>query len=364
MTTKFVWEDQIYKLITGSLQDPIWHAEGDVATHTRMVVSEMLGHEKFSGLPKVAQELLHRTAMLHDIGKPSCTQIEGTRIRNRGHSRAGAVLSRGLLYGEGYDPELREHLCALVRSHTTPMHAMNASDDEVRATVLKASLKLRCDYLTILAQADNRGRTTPESKEPFISNIGYFEEVAKDQGCLDKPYPFPSDHSKFLYFQSGGSRDPTYLAHDEPSFEVVIMAGFPAAGKDTWIKKHFSTLPVVSLDEIRKALGVPSGVNQSPVIVKAKEMFKGLLRKKQSFVFNATNLNADLRLQWVSLAAQYHARIRIVYVEIPLQELLRRNKARDESVRVPEAFIFKLMDKWGMPHPSEAHVVEYHYGSK
>lgn len=363
MTTKFVWEDQIYKMLTGSLQDPIWHAEGDVAVHTRMVVSEMLGHEKFSGLPKVTQELLHRTAMLHDIGKPSCTQFEGTRIRNRGHSRAGAVLSRGLLYGEGYDPELREHVCALVRSHTTPMHAMNSGDAEVRHTVLKASLKLRCDYLTILAQADNRGRTTPESKEPFISNIGYFAEVAKDQGCFEQPYPFFSDHSKFLYFQSGGDRDPAYHAHDDTKFEVVFMSGFPGAGKDTWIKKHYSTLPVVSLDEIRKTLRISSG-SQSPVIVKAKEMFKELLRKKQSFVFNATNLNLDLRTPWIQLAAQYNARTRIVYLEVPLPELLRRNKTREESARIPEYVIFKMMDKWAMPHPAEAHVVEYHYGGR
>lgn len=364
MTTKFLWEDSVYKMLDGSPQDAIWHAEGDVKIHTEMVVNEMLGHERFSELPKEAQELLHRTALLHDIGKPSCTQHEGGRIRNRGHSRAGAVLSRGLLYGEGYAPELREHLCALVRSHTTPMHAMNSGDAEVRATVLKASLKLRCDYLTILAQADNRGRTTPESKEPFISNIGYFEEVAKDQGCFDRPYPFPSDHSKFLYFQSGGSRDPTYLAHDDTEFEMILMAGFPGSGKDTWIKNNASTLPVVSLDEIRKALKVPSGVNQSPVIIKAKERFKELLRKKQSFVFNATNLNADLRLPWISLAAQYNARIRVVYLEVPLQELLRRNKTRDETARMPEAVIFKMMDKWSMPHPSEAQVVEYHFGGK
>src|SRR4051812_46548145 len=105
MTGKFIWEDSIYQMLTDSPQDPIWHAEGDVAIHTRMVVSEMLGHENFSSLSPVTQDLLHRTAMLHDIGKPSCTQVEGLRIRNRGHSRAGAVLSRGLLYGEGYDPE-------------------------------------------------------------------------------------------------------------------------------------------------------------------------------------------------------------------------------------------------------------------
>jgi predicted kinase len=121
---------------------------------------------------------------------------------------------------------------------------------------------------------------------------------------------------------------------------------------------------MVSLDEIRRNLKVPSGVNQSPVVIVAKEKFRELLRKKQSFVFNATNLNADLRLPWIALAAQYHARIRIVYLEVPLQEVLRRNKTREESDRLPESAIFKMIDKWTMPHPSEAHVVEYHFGGK
>lgn len=363
MTTKFIWEDSVYKMLEGHPQDDVWHQEGPVDVHTRMVVDEMLGHERFNTLPKEAQELLHRAALLHDIGKPSCTQHEGGRIRNRGHSRAGERLSRALLYGEGYSPVLREHLCALVRSHTVPMHAMNSDDSEVRATVLRASLGLRCDYLTMLSEADNRGRTTPESKEPFISNIGYFEELAKDLECIATPFAFRSSHSKFLYFQSSGTRDPSYLAHDDTEFEMILMAGFPGSGKDTWIKKNASTLPVVSLDEIRKELKVPSGTSQSPVIVKAKERLKELLRKKQSFVFNATNLNSDLRLPWIGLAAQYNARIRIVYVEVPLPELLRRNKLREESARIPENVIFKMMDKWSMPHPSEAHVVEYFFGT-
>jgi len=364
MVTSPTWEKLVYQRLTGSPQDPIWHAEGDVATHTRMVVAEMLSRKDFSKFNAGEQDLLHRTALLHDLGKPSCTQHEGGRIRNRGHSRKGAILARGLLYGEGYNPVLREHICALIRAHTVPMHAADDPQDEVQLRTLRASLGLRCRFLTMLAESDNRGRTTPEPKDPFVFNIDYFRELTHDFSCIDTPYPFPTDHSRFLYFQSGGQRRPDYKAHDDTKCEMVMLSGFPGSGKDTWIKKNLSKWPVVSLDDLRKQLKLPHGSNPGPVLTAAKEMFRENLRKRQSFVFHAKNLDPTLRQVWLGLAAQYNARIRIVYLEVPLPELLRRNKTREEAARIPEAALFDMMEKWDIPHLSEAHAIEYHFGGE
>jgi predicted kinase len=214
----------------------------------------------------------------------------------------------------------------------------------------------------MLAEADNKGRISSESKDQFNFNIDYFRELTRDLGCESKPYPFPSDHSRFLYFQSGGTRQPDYKAHDDTKCEVVVMAGFPGAGKDTWIKKNLPKWPMVSLDDIRKELELPHGSHPGPVIFKAKEMFREHLRKGQSFVFNAKNLNPDIRLPWLTLAAKYNARIRIVYLEVPLSELIQRNKTREEDARIPEAALYGMLEKWDIPHPSEAHTIEYHFG--
>jgi predicted kinase len=185
--------------------------------------------------------------------------------------------------------------------------------------------------------------------------------LAEEYDCQTGPFKFHSDHSRFTYFQSEGTRDPSYHAHDDCLGEMVMMCGLPGAGKDTWIKNNLPNYPRISLDNLRAELGVEPGENQGPVIARARESAKGLMRKNTSFVLNATSLVEQLRGFWISLASAYHFRTRIVYLEVPLPVLLRRNKERPEAARVPEHIIRKMMTKWEMPDQSEAHSVEYHY---
>ena len=64
-----------------------------------------------------------------------------------------------------------------------------------------------------------------------------------------------------------------------------------------------------------------------------------------------------MRAQLINLFAGYKARIRIVYVEAPLREVLSRNKQR--LLPVPQPVIYKLLDKLDMPDCTEAHRVDY-----
>lgn len=71
-------------------QDPIYHAEGDVWTHTQMVVAELLQDSDYALLTNEERETLFLSALLHDVAKCSTTQIgEGGRISQPGHSRRG-----------------------------------------------------------------------------------------------------------------------------------------------------------------------------------------------------------------------------------------------------------------------------------
>ena len=73
-------------------QDPLWHGEGDVWTHTRMVLDALAGMEDWRALDEAARRQLFLAALLHDIGKPACTETESDgRITSRGHSRRGPI---------------------------------------------------------------------------------------------------------------------------------------------------------------------------------------------------------------------------------------------------------------------------------
>src|SRR5690606_14812756 len=73
-------------------QEPEWHAEGDVWTHTVMVWQEVERLEGYANLSRADQILLLFTALLHDSGKPATTHLdpESGRLRSPRHSIVGA----------------------------------------------------------------------------------------------------------------------------------------------------------------------------------------------------------------------------------------------------------------------------------
>jgi hypothetical protein len=71
---------------------------------------------------------------------------------------------------------------------------------------------------------------------------------------------------------------------------------------------------------------------QGQVVNWAREQARNYLRNGCSFVWNTTNLSRQLRRQCIGLFADYHACIRIVYVETSEERLLRQNRQRQTPV--------------------------------
>ena len=113
---------------------------------------------------------------------------------------------------------------------------------------------------------------------------------------------------------------------------VTLMSGLPGAGKDTWLARHRSQLPVVSLDAVRDDLDLDARDNQGEVIQAAREQCRAHLRAGLDFAFNATNITRQVRRRWIDLFADYGARIEIAYLEPELATILARNKRRKHPV--------------------------------
>jgi predicted kinase len=299
-------------------------------------------------------------ALMHDIGKPSCTRTEGGRLTSRGHSARGELMARAILWRLGTPVEERELVCGLIRLHQLPFFAIER-DDAVRLA-LEASWVARCDLLALVTWADGAGRrcASPADQQRILDNVQLFVELCREQECLAAPRAFASDHARFEYFHTPG-RDPSYAAHDDTRCEAVLMAGLPAAGKDTWLYQHapeaIRGLPIVSLDAIRRELGVDPGEPQGRVVAAGRERARQHLRAGQGFVWNATNVTRSLRSQLVTLSRDYQARVRLVHVEAPESELRQRNLARAEPV--PQRVLDRLIAKWSVPDRTEAHAVEW-----
>lgn len=335
----------------GVPQDPVHHAEGDVATHTRMAAEALAGLAEWRALPPAERVRLFAAVLLHDVAKPDCTRRVDGHLSAHGHSRRGDLTARRVLWELGAPPAWREHVAALVRHHQVPFWAMERPDLE--RVALRVSLVARNADLALLATADILGRVCADAAR-VLDSIGLFREYCAELGVLDRPWPFASDHARFTYFRTPG-RDPRYAAHDDTRSTVTVLSGLPGAGKDTWVRAHAPDLPVVGLDAIRSELGVDPTGDQAAVVAAARERARAHLRAGRSFVWNATNLSRQQRDRCVGLAAGYRARVEIVAVEASPGVLAARN--RDRAAPVPARVLDRLVGRWEAPDVTEAHAL-------
>jgi predicted kinase len=343
--------------LAGCAQDPVYHAEGDVWVHTRMVCEALAALPAWRALPDGDRRALFGAALLHDAGKPDCTRVEPDgRISSRGHSRRGAVLARQTLWRMDVPFAVREEIAGLIRWHQVPYFLIDRGD--ARRLAIEISWTVRCDRLALLAEADVRGRVCSDQGR-LLDNVALFAEFCRGEGCLDAPRPFASDHARFLFFRDE-DRHPDAPAHEDFRADVVLMSGLPGAGKDHWIKNHLPDWPVVSLDALRGELDVGPADAQGPVVNAARDRAREHLRAGRPFVWNATNLSRQLRGPCVRLFADYRARVRIVYVEAPAGRLFAQNRRRPAPV--PEVVLERLLDRWEVPDRTEAHRVGWVVG--
>ena len=84
-------------------------------------------------------------------------------------------------------------------------------------------------------------------------------------------------------------------------------------------------------------------------------MAKERLRKKQPFVYNATNLSKDIRQKQIDLFEKYGASVKIIFLETPWEEEMARNQSREAEV--PQQAIQRMLQKLEMPERSESEAV-------
>lgn len=339
-------------------QDAAFHAEGDVWTHTQMALQALVDGPGYAALGPLARRIVATAIALHDIGKPATTRDEGGKLTSHGHSARGEILARAALWRLGIPFAIREHVCALIRHHQVPFFGLDKPADEAVRLARRLSLVLRHDWLTAVADADARGRrcTDPADQTRIVDACALWAEHARELTILDRAQPFASPHTRRVWCESA-TRSPDVAAYDDTTCEVIVMAGLPASCKDTWLATHRPGLPVISLDELRAELAIDPDDTQASVIAAARDQARDYLRSRTPFAWNATNLSRSLRTQLLDLLRSYRARTHVVYCETSPVEQDPRNRARREPV--PRAAIARMIERWTVPDPTEAHEVTY-----
>lgn len=170
--------------LIGTPQDPQWHPEGDVWTHTLLSLDQAVPLLDDLDLPRALAVMLG--TLCHDLGKPGTTAMHAGRLRSHGHEEAGLVPTTALLDRwnvhrlHGYD--VRAQVLGLVGNHLKPGQLY---DDRARVSdgaLRRLARKCEPGLLYRVARADCLGRTgdfPPLAMEWFLERVRALEVVER-----------------------------------------------------------------------------------------------------------------------------------------------------------------------------------------
>ncbi|HIT87843.1 MAG TPA: AAA family ATPase [Candidatus Coprocola pullicola] len=332
-----------------------YHEEGNVYCHTKLVC-EYIIENHFFALESKQKNILFTAALFHDVGKQYSTKIENGKIVSPFHGKKGEKLFREFFFKnqQFFIPlKEREQIANLIAFHMLPMNFIEKV--EIDYFLIKASWCVDMKLLYLLSLADINGRICKD-KKTLLQTTSYFREYANEIECFDTKKSFFNNYTKWKYFQNHSVGYHCKI-FDATLFDVMVLCGLPLSGKDTYISMYLNDMCCISLDDIRQKYKISPTENAGKVVQTAIIEAKQYLRKKQPFVWNATNIIFDTRQKLCNLFSNYGARVTFIYIEGQYHTLLQRNQVRQRTI--PENVLNKMIQKMDFLQNYEGYQTKY-----
>jgi len=148
--------------LRGTLQEPEWHPEGDVFTHTQHCIDALAAGAEWQAGEASRRRMLSFAVLAHDFGKPATTvQAEkrgALRWTSPGHESAGGPLATAFLRRIGAPLELDAPVSALVVHHLAHHHGQAKFSDSAVRRLARRLAPATIDDLAVVMRADADGR--------------------------------------------------------------------------------------------------------------------------------------------------------------------------------------------------------------
>lgn len=180
-----VWFPEVEQLI-GVMQNPQFHPEGDVWTHTMMVL------DRASGLKDQAANPLGfmLTALTHDFGKVLTTEVRDGRIRSIGHEVEGLPMVKRFLKRITNEIKLIKYVLNMVELHMKP-NGMARQNSGRKSMNKLFDRSIDPEGLVLFSKADHLGRlnsAADQKTEEFLKDsLEHFHQT------MEKPYVMGAD---------------------------------------------------------------------------------------------------------------------------------------------------------------------------
>jgi tRNA nucleotidyltransferase (CCA-adding enzyme) len=226
--------------LSGTPQDPEWHPEGDVFTHTGHCCDALVQLDDWQQAGPALRRVLHFAVLAHDFGKPVTTVQAERKGRLRwvspGHEAAGGPLVETFLKRIGSPLELIEFVRPLVVNHLVHHHGnIEFSDTSVRRLARRLA-PASIDQLGAVMRADHDGRPPLHSDET-LQRIDALLQKARDL-ALAATAPKPLLLGRHL-LALGMKSSPDFKPLLDAAFEAQLDGTFvDEAGGVTWLQRR------------------------------------------------------------------------------------------------------------------------------
>lgn len=154
----------------GQEQPPAFHPEGDVFTHTMLMLNMM--NERTATLAWAV--------LLHDIGKPPTATLDGDRIRFNCHAEQGAEMARKILLRLRFSTDEIEAITQTIANHMRFKEVRNMRRATLRRFAGAPTFKLELEMHRLDCLSSHRDLSNHE----FL--VGFLKELASE-----RPLPPP-----------------------------------------------------------------------------------------------------------------------------------------------------------------------------
>lgn len=316
-----------------------WHIEGDIWTHTMMVVSNIIRSFETKEIITPNRKELVVAAIFHDLGKPQSLKVCDEKIRFTGHASISTFIANDLLFDSYFDfftEEQKIYILMLINYHQEMFSlSTEMSHKSVQRFAEKFNFHGGIEFLhdlNILRKAD------------YFGNISiYKDKISREKLNL-----------VFDYLKNK-------KITNTPKFDktLTITVGLPGAGKSTYTN-HLKN--VVSRDKIIMEIGRSQSYNENWKIVdhdfvneiranEVDEAFNG----NESFVIDETNLSYRKRFKLINYAYQKKFNVEIIVILPSMKKVYYQQSLRNGK-NIPDHVTKNMMETFTFPLPSEGNI--------
>ena len=326
-----------------------YHLEGDVWTHTMMVLKEATNLDVSEGI----EEELLLSALLHDVGKPLAREvIEGRkRVRFIGHEGISFHLAVGILEKFIDDPNRRRRILEAIAFHDFIFKSIKSDNFSKKYGTKFAYNRETARLALYLSIADGNGRFYAGEKEDMdgIFNTVYQEFIKLDRSMWS--------HANII--KDRNINDKTNQVH--------IMVGLPGSGKTTYIEncELSDSIVVVSRDKLVEDYAKMNGISydeawrseETNFDAQVDEMIIKAIAEKKDVVIDKTHMSPSSRRRSLARFPKTYTRFAHVITE-DFKTIFNRNENRNGKT-IKMKTLVEMMKRFRPPMYDDFDIIEY-----